>query len=104
MPGWVNSDRRDRLPPEWPQMRLETLKAAGWKCQHKDAYGARCNAQATDVDHVEPGDDHRPQNRQALCAKHHGSKSGREGAWALAAKRRKINQRFRRTEVHPGQL
>lgn len=103
MPGWVNSDRRDRLPPEWPQMRRDTLKAAGWQCQAKED-GVRCTERATDVDHKVRGDDHRPENRQALCERHHDRKSGQEGAAALAAKRRRINQRFRRTEVHPGQL
>jgi 5-methylcytosine-specific restriction protein A len=66
--------------------------------------GLRCSEYATDVDHIRPGDDHSEANLRSLCEWHHQQKSSREGAAALAAKRRKIEQRFRRNEAHPGLL
>jgi hypothetical protein len=41
-----------------------------------------CALPATDVDHIEPGDNHDASNLQALCRFHHARKSAREGASA----------------------
>ncbi|MCE7552778.1 hypothetical protein LZG43_23040 [Streptomyces thermodiastaticus] len=43
-------------------------------------------------------------NLRAICSPCHKAKSSREGGQALARKRREIEQRFRRTEKHPGEL
>ncbi|AFV51322.1 hypothetical protein FDG66_gp02 [Streptomyces phage phiCAM] len=44
------------------------------------------------------------ENLRALCSWHHGQKSGAEGAAAKAANWRRQNQKFRRSEDHPGLL
>lgn len=104
MPQWQNSTRRDRLPPDWPRIRKRVLRRDKYLCQHRDADGDLCAAYATDVDHKDRGDDHRLENLQSLCGEHHRAKSSSEGGEALAAHRREINSRFRRTEEHPGLL
>ncbi|MEU7030061.1 HNH endonuclease [Streptomyces sp. NPDC046275] len=102
MPNWSSSDRRERLPADWPRIRIRILRRDGHRCTHRDQYGERCEELATDVDHIVPGDDHQETNLRALCGFHHQAKSSREGALALAARRRRISKRFKRTEAHPG--
>lgn len=75
-----------------------------WQCQTIRSSGSRCLRPATDCDHIVRGDDHSPSNLQAVCKWHHKAKSSREGAEAATAKRTEIDQRFRRTEAHPGLL
>lgn len=104
MPNWTNSNRRSRLPSDWPKRRARALRRDGKLCQWRLDGGERCLQPATDVDHIRPGDDHSDDNLQSLCGEHHSLKSSQEGAAALAAKRRKINQKFRWTETHPGLL
>ncbi|MCC2278903.1 HNH endonuclease [Streptomyces sp. ET3-23] len=102
MPDWKGSSRRDRLPPDWPKIRLRVLRRDGYRCTERDQYGERCSEPATDIDHILPGDNHREVNLRALCGWHHQVKSSREGAAAQAAARRRHSKRFRRTEAHPG--
>ncbi|TGN83919.1 HNH endonuclease [Streptomyces griseoluteus] len=104
MPNWAGSDRRDRLPADWPRIRLRVLRRDGNRCTHRNQYGERCEELATDVDHIVPGDDHREFNLRSLCGFHQQAKSSREGALALTAKRRRINQWFKPTETHPGYI
>lgn len=104
MPQWANSDRRDRLPKDWPQIRRRVLKRDGGRCTERNDYGQRCPELATDVDHVKPGDDHSLSNLRSLCSWHHNRKSGAEGAQARAAIRRRNGKKFKRTENHPGLL
>ena len=102
MPGWENSDRRQRLPADWPVIRRRILRRDGRRCTVRDAYGVRCSEPATDVDHVLAGDDHRDANLRSVCRWHHQRKSSREGAAARAVQWRRNNRRFRRSEAHPG--
>ncbi|PHQ49467.1 HNH endonuclease [Streptomyces cinnamoneus] len=102
--AWSTSDRRARLPANWPQIRIRILRRDGHRCTARDQYGVRCSELATDVDHIQPGDDHREANLTSLCGWHHRVKSSREGAAAQAAARRHARRRFRRTERHPGLL
>lgn len=104
MSGWAGSDRRQRLPKDWATRRRRVLRRDGNRCAERDQYGERCSEQATEVDHIEPGDDHRESNLRALCSWHHQRKSSREGGQARAIQRRKSDQKFRRTEPHPGLL
>lgn len=104
MPGWSGSNRRQRLPADWPKIRKRILKRDGHTCTHSDDDGIRCAELATDVDHVRPGDDHRDENLTSLCDYHHKKKSGAEGARAAAAKRQRMDNRYRRSETHPGLL
>jgi 5-methylcytosine-specific restriction endonuclease McrA len=87
MPGWQNSDRRSRLPRDWPVRRRRILTRDGGTCtQVREDTGRRCNAPATDVDHVHPGDDHSDSNLTSLCGWHHRQKSSSEGGQANAAR------------------
>lgn len=104
MAGWAGSNRREELPPDWEQIRRRVLRRDNSRCVEVDQYGRRCNASATDVDHIRPGDDHRLSNLRSLCSWHHNRKSGSEGGAAAAANRRRNSQKFRRTETHPGLL
>lgn len=97
MPGqWADSTRRDQLPDDWPALRRAVLERDGYRCRW-DEDGPRCGHPANQVDHIEPGDDHRLTNLQALCQHHHGIKSSREGNAARWAVRRQ-----RPAERHPG--
>lgn len=97
MPGrWANSRRRDELPPDWKQRRARVLARDGYRCT-KVVAGERCQARATDVDHVQPGADHRESNLTSLCTKHHLEKSSAEGVAARPKRRRA-------PEPHPGIL
>lgn len=85
MPGWQNSDRRSRLPRDWPVRRRRILARDGGMCTWtREDTGRRCGHPATDVDHVEPGDDHRDSNLTSLCGWHHKRKSSSEGGAANA--------------------
>lgn len=102
--AWATSDRRSRLPSDWPAIRRRILKRDGYRCTALMRDRTRCTEEATDVDHIRPGDDHDDSNLTSLCGWHHARKSSREGGQALAAKRKKIHSKFRRTEDHPGSL
>lgn len=102
--AWEGSDRRERLPANWPSTRRRILRRDGHRCTHTDIYGARCPQPATDVDHLVAGDDHRDLNLGSKCAYHHGKKSGAEGGAARAAAIRRHDKKFRRSDPHPGIL
>lgn len=104
MPNWEGSDRRSRLPKDWPKIRLRVLRRDEGQCTALTQAGERCDSLASDVDHIRPGDDHSMENLRSLCSYHHKVKSSREGAAAKNAKRRAIEKKFRRTEQHPGLL
>ena len=101
---WETSNRRDRLPADWETRRRRVLQRDGHQCRAIRAdTGRRCEAMATDIDHVKPGgltghDDDRLSNLVSLCNWHHGQKSSHEGA--EAQRRRKAATRRR----HPGLL
>lgn len=97
MPGhWERSRRRDELPPDWKQRRRRVLERDGYRCT-RIVEGGRCPKRATDVDHIERGDDHRESNLASLCKKHHLEKSSAEGVAARP-------KRARDPEPHPGVL
>jgi len=107
MPGWVGSNRRDRLPADWPRIRGRVLRRDGYQCTwiRSDGDGTeRCPEPATEVDHIRRGDDHDETNLRGLCSYHHGIKSAAEGGRARAFKRQRIDQKFLRTDEHPGLL
>lgn len=86
---WEGSARTDELPHDWAQIRAAVLE--------RDRYRCSCGAQATDVDHIRPGNDHSLTNLQALCRRCHTAKSSREGNQA-----RWQHRRARPPERHPG--
>lgn len=95
-PAWEGSTRRRRLPPDWETIRRRILRRDGWRCTAVDD-GRRCSRPASDVDHVQHGDDHRPSNLASLCSYHHRKKSSAEGN---AARERPTMRRP--PEPHPG--
>ena len=101
--GWIGSTRRARLPADWSRRRSRVLRRDGYQCTATDDNGERqrCEEPATDVDHIEPGDDHSDANLTALCGWHHARKSAREGGQAASARR---IPRRRPPEPHPGDL
>lgn len=90
--SWSSSDRRSRLPADWPKRRAHVLKRDP-RC--KLCYADICTGPSTEVDHINAGDDHRLSNLQGACSPCHARKSGREG---VAAK----PSRLRPVEQHPG--
>lgn len=73
---WDGSNRRQRLPDNWPQISRTVLERDGYQCQV--GYDG-CLGRATDTDHITAGDDHRPTNLQAACSHCHAVKSSAEG-------------------------
>lgn len=92
-----NTDRRDRLPANWQQLRAAVRLRAGGRCEALDDYGQRCRERGTDCDHIIAGDDHSLAALQWLCRWHHARKSASEGAAAA----HRVTQK-RPPERHPG--
>ncbi|MEU4579961.1 HNH endonuclease [Nonomuraea sp. NPDC023979] len=68
-PGpWATSDRRSRLPSNWSSLRLAILRRDKRTCYV-------CGGEASEVDHVQRGDDHSPANLRAICAECHQRKT-----------------------------
>ncbi|AXH48781.1 HNH endonuclease [Mycobacterium phage Steamy] len=95
--GWAGSDRRHRLPPGWEDIRLDVLNKAHWICEIQ--LEDRCVGTASEVDHIERGDDHSRSNLRAACHRCHAKKSSEEG---IAARRNKKARGKRPPERHPG--
>ena len=93
--SWNNSNRRDRLPPWWNTFTTQYLLKHP-KCAIKYT---GCLGDATDVDHIIPGDDHSEGNLQPACSYCHDRKSSKEGN-AVQSKMR--SQRSRPRRRHPG--
>lgn len=99
--SWDTSDRKDRLPANWPKLVAQCKKAAGGRCQWRLKSGKRCPREGTDCDHRVAGDNHSPSNLQWLCSHHHAIKSSLEGR---QAKRAKKALRRRPPEPMPGRV
>lgn len=93
--GWANSDRRARLPADWPKRRAAVKRRARGRCEWVEN-GVRCLEPGTDCDHVTPDDDHSLGNLQWLCGGHHERKT--------IAERPKREPRNRPAPRHPGLL
>lgn len=96
--AWQGSTRRSRLPKNWPVLRRLVLRRDKGVCQARFSDGRLCGREATDVDHIEPGDDHSLSNLQALCHWCHARKSSAEGGRAAALTRVRVHKPKR---VHP---
>lgn len=94
--AWSTSDRRGRLPADWPKIRLIVGNRDGWRCQWRYANGTICGKFANQVDHKKRGDSVDPRDLQMLCEEHHNHKSATEGgeasAAALAARKRRVER------------
>lgn len=97
--AWATSNRKARLPSNWPALRAAVLERCGGRCEVLKKDGSRCRDKATEVDHVLAGDDHTLANLRGICQWHHARKSAREGVDA----RRALNAMlYRKPETHPG--
>lgn len=88
MSGWKQSNRKARLPSDWRRITLAVRRRDRGVC-------TLCGQPGTDVDHIEPGDNHAMSNLRLLCSPCHARKSAREGAAAMAVRRAKTTNRFR---------
>lgn len=95
--AWEGSTRRQRLPPNWPDLVAFTRTRANGRCQAIMRDNTRCVEPGTDCDHIKPGDNHAPHNLQWLCDWHHARKTAHE---ANQAKRFRTSKRP--PEKHPG--
>lgn len=102
--AWAGSNRRARLPKNWPTIRKHVLERDDFSCQFITDSGIKCLNRANQVDHIVPNDDDSYTNLRALCEWHHNKVSGRQGAAAFMKQRRETRQRFNapRHEAHPG--
>ena len=89
---WSTSDRKQRLPSNWMQLRAEVFRLKGRKC-YIVTDGVPCTREALEVDHKVPGDDHSIENLFPICTYHHRRKSSSEGWEALRRKRRQARNR-----------
>lgn len=100
--GWKNSNRRNELPSNWQQLRIQVLIRDGYQCTFIDeASTRRCEKHATDVDHIVHGNDHTLRNLRALCQWHHKKKTSMEGNQSPM---RRSTSNSRPKPAHPGIL
>jgi len=94
--GWKNSDRKSRLPSNWPTIRRKVLE--------RDPICKLCGVRpSTHCDHIEAKTDAHAEDRlQGVCAPCHGLKSSAEGNAAQRANPKP--GRKRPSEPHPGML
>ena len=94
--AWDTSDRRARLPRNWPTLRRAILKRDRGVCQLRHP---GCLIRATEVDHIVAGDNHAPGNLRALCSSCHKGVTAVQAKTAQAAVRTRGK---RDAEPHPG--
>lgn len=103
--AWSTSDRRERLPADWVQLRAQVFELHGRQCYVVED-GIQCVEESSDIDHVVAGDDHSLDNLRPICRRHHRRKSSSEGWHALRKKkaeaRERSMKRFGHEEAHPG--
>jgi 5-methylcytosine-specific restriction protein A len=99
--SWETSDRKDRLPADWPKLVALVKKRAGGRCEWRLPSRKRCPRDGTDCDHRVAGDNHALSNLQWLCAAHHAKKSSMEGRKAKSDRRA---LRYRPPAPHPGRV
>lgn len=95
---WSTSDRKQRLPDNWPAIRKQVKARAKGRCQ-ATTHAKGCGGWGSDADHITPGDNHHPDNLQWLSGPCHRAKTARESAARNAQRKR---DRIRPTEQHPG--
>jgi 5-methylcytosine-specific restriction endonuclease McrA len=80
---WKGSRRKSQLPPDWQKRRALVLDRDGHSCRcpgcRRCSSELACERPATDVDHVQPGQNHDLGNLRSLCRSCHGHKTAAEG-------------------------
>ena len=99
--AWATSDRKSRLPANWPSLRAAVFERCKGRCEVLKKDGSRCYDRATECDHIKAGDDHSLENLRGICKWHHARKSAQEG---VDAKRALNEILYRKPEIHPGIL
>lgn len=86
--SWESSDRRSRLPGDWPRRVAITKRNAGGRCEGLSFAGEErwhvpaCSGVGTDCDHIVSGDDHSLSNLQWLSNPCHKRKTSHDSqAW-----------------------
>lgn len=97
--SWTTSDRRKRLPNNWPHLITQTRNRAKGQCQ-ATRHHPKCDGQGSECDHITPGDNHTLSNLQWLNHHCHKMKTQAEVA---ANNTRRATMRKRPEEKHPGQ-
>lgn len=98
--SWYTSDRRSRLPKDWPH-RCQAVKARAHGLCQATVHHPRCDGMGTECDHITPGDDHSYENLQWLNHYCHQSKTQAEAA---TNNRERAAMRRRPAEEHPGRI
>lgn len=84
MSGWSTSDRRARLPRDWPKRVAATRERAGGKCEGISLNGepqwhdSKCDGIGRECDHDKRGDDHSLPNLRWLSTPCHKTKTNGE--------------------------
>lgn len=91
---WASSNRRAELPKDWQSIRQRVLRRDGYRCTYVED-DARCEAEATDVDHTEGRHDHSMKVLRSLCSPHHKRVTQEQAQAARVPLRRP-------REAHPG--
>jgi hypothetical protein len=97
--SWDTSDRRARLPSDWPKRVAHTKARAQGRCEGISLHGeprwhvAECDGIGTDCDHDHRGDDHSLANLRWLSSPCHTFKTHAEKP-----------QRSRPRPSHPGRV
>lgn len=97
---WNNSNRLERLPDDWPRIRMAVKRRAHGRCEAKE-HSPLCDGIGTDCDHIIAGDDHSMDNLQWLSNACHKLKTSRESA---ERNRERKKERLHPCEIHPGSL
>src|SRR5688500_9254586 len=96
----MESWRVSPLPPGWRTLRLQILERDGYQCTRTRRDGSRCPARATDVDHTNGPDDHRPEVLRSLCGWCHRHVTSKQANEARNMKGRGTERP--RSRRHPG--
>jgi 5-methylcytosine-specific restriction protein A len=79
--SWDTSDRRARLPKDWPKRVAATKARAGGRCEGISLQGEprwhdpKCNGVGRECDHERRGDDHSLPNLRWLSSPCHTTKT-----------------------------
>lgn len=90
---WSTSDRRERLPANWPALVVKVKRRARGRCEATH-HAPECKGRGRDVDHIKQGDDHSLANLQYLSGPCHDRKTRLDNGYTASVKAR--------TEQHPG--
>lgn len=104
--AWSTSDRRARLPKDWPTRVVKTKARAGNRCEGISLQGeprwhvSTCTGLGAECDHDQRGDDHDLSNLRWLSGPCHTRKTQHEAKAAA----RLVGRKRPRTEQHPGRM